>query len=170
MTNSKSSDFGTVILRTANTPIHGDQVGTTDRRSIGGENEPDPQHQVGDRATGRNRGGNGLVLVRERRPFLTATNTFLEDLKPYYLPGTIARLRRDLRTVELDLRALRTSGRVSTTNPQRLTESDVGQLLFYWRTRLSRYGRPLDRTSQRHLFSALGSLLGWSGNAVIDVM
>src|SRR2546422_1706670 len=159
MNNSKT--LRSLLVGTADTLTRGGMAGTTCRQVE--HDRTRAQTPLGDSATERYGGRIGLELVRERRPFLTATNAFLEDLKPYYLTGTIARLRRDLRTVELDLKALRTSGRVSTMNPQRLTEADVGQLLLYWRTRLSRYGRPLDRTSQRHLFTALGSLLGWSG-------
>ncbi len=125
---------------------------------------------LGDGATGRYGGGSGLDLTSGRRPFLAAAKAYLEDVKPYYRESTLQRAARDLRVIDHDLRALRKMGRIPTTNPQRLSELEIGELLLWWKTRPSRNGRTLDPSSQAHLLKVLGNLLGWCGNPVLDMM
>src|SRR6266571_8634934 len=105
-----------------------------------------------------------------RYPFLTAARRYLEDLRPYRLPLTLEQLRRDLRTVERDLRALCLSGEARTMNPAKIEEREVAALLLRWTNRPTRYGTPMDPTSQRHLFVALKGLLAWCGNGVVERM
>ncbi len=125
---------------------------------------------VGKGATGRYGDGSGLDLTSDRTPFLSAAKAYLEDVRPYYRPLTREQMRRDLNTIDRDLRALKREGFIATTNPQRLTEPDVGKLILRWQTRLTRYGKPLDQTTQAHYLNTLGNLLGWCGNPVLDVM
>lgn len=41
---------------------------------------------------------------------------------------------------------------------------------MHWRTRPTRYGKPMDPTSQAHLFRALKGFLDWGGNGAITKM
>ena len=102
-----------------------------------------------------------------RYPFLTTSKAYLSDLKPFRAALTLEQLRRDLRTIEHDLRALYQMREVRTMNPAEFDEATVGALLLRWRTRATKYGTPMDPTSQAHLFRALKGLLAWCGNGVI---
>jgi integrase/recombinase XerD len=105
-----------------------------------------------------------------RDPFLSATRRYLDDLRPYRAALTLEQLRRDLRTTARDLWHLRREGNVANVRPEAMKEEDVGALLLYWRTRPTRYGRPMDPTSQAHLFRALKGFLEWCGNGTISRM
>jgi len=124
---------------------------------------------VGKGATGfRRKRGRRRALPRD--PFLSAARRYLDDLKPYRAPLTLEQLRRDLRTTARDLWHLRREGNVANVRPEAMKEEDVGALLLHWRTRPTRYGRPMDPTSQAHLFRALKGFLEWCGNGAISRM
>ena len=105
-----------------------------------------------------------------RDPFLTAARRYLADLEPYRAPLTLDQSKRDLRVIDRDLWRLRREGKVANVRPDKLQEEDVSALVLCWRTRLTRYGKPMDPTSQAHLFRALKGFLEWNGNGVIARM
>ncbi len=127
----------------------------------------------GDGTNGGRRGWGG----RRRRPrsmgrypFVAAANAYLDILRPHRAPVTWEQLRRDLRTIDADLRELRASRRISTANPASMTVDDLAAVVGFWRTR-PRRGKhatgTLDPTSQRHLYGALKGLLAFHGNAAV---
>lgn len=121
---------------------------------------------VGKGATGFRR-KRGRKRAMPRDPFLSAARRYLDDLRPFRAPLTLEQLRRDLRTIARDLWHLRREGKLANVRPEAINEEDVSALLLYWRTRPTRYGRPMDPTSQAHLFRALKTFLEWSGNGVV---
>src|SRR5207237_6358375 len=140
---------------------------------VDGRNEP-PQPPAGAGAeTPVGKGATGFRRKRGRRralprdSFLSAARRYLDDLKPYRAPLTLEQLRRDLRTIARDLWHLRREGNVANVRPEAMKEEDVGALLLHWRTRPARYGRPMDPTSQAHLFRALSRLHEWRGHGAI---
>ncbi len=168
----KSPVYGTTLKPLHASTVDGGKVG--DNLSPGEEYDPvksawPTRTPTGTRdgATrgrpGRRRGPRSLG----RYPFLTTSKAYLSDLKPFRAALTLEQLRRDLRTIERDLRALHEAREVRTMNPAEFDESVVGALLLRWRTRATKYGTPMDPTSQAHLFRALKGLLDWSGNGVI---
>src|SRR2546428_147112 len=64
---------------------------------------------------GRRRGPRSLG----RYPFLTTSKAYLSDLKPFRAALTLEQLRRDLRTIERDLRALYEAREVRTMSGSR---------------------------------------------------
>jgi integrase/recombinase XerD len=124
----------------------------------------------GDDAVRRRRGRKRKARSVGRYPFLTVSKAYLRDLRPFRAELTLEQLRRDLGTIDRDLQALYAAGEVSAMYPPKLTEADVATLLLRWRTRPSRYGTPMDPTSQAHLFRALRGLLEWCGNGAISRM
>ena len=149
-----------------NSPLRKDRHEPRDPGLAGTNPLGDGDGEVGHRRRGRKRKARSMG----RYPFLTATKAYLNDLRPFRATLTLEQLRRDLRTVERDLHALYEAQEVSTMNPAKLTEAEVGALLLRWKTRPTRYGTPMDPTSQAHLFRALRGLLEWTGNSAIARM
>lgn len=107
-----------------------------------------------------------------RDPFLMAAKAYLEDLRPYWRPLTVEQRRRDLNVIGRDLWTLRKGGKVANVTPTMINEDDIGALLLCWRTRLTRgkgpnRGKPMDPSTQAHLFGVLRKFLQWCGNASI---
>jgi integrase/recombinase XerD len=106
-----------------------------------------------------------------RDPFLTAARCYLDDLRPYWQPLTVEQRRRDLKVIAHDLWTLRKESKIANVRPSVLNEDDIGALLLYWRTRPSRggpnLGKPMDASTQAHLFGVLRKFLRWCGNPVI---
>jgi len=123
----------------------------------------------GDTEIVRRRRGRKRAMPRE--PFLTAARCYLDDLRPYWQPLTVEQRRRDLKVIARDLWTLRKVGKVANVRPSVLNEDDIGALLLYWRTRPSRGGpkpgKPMDPSTQAHLFGILRKFLRWCGNPVI---
>jgi len=112
----------------------------------------------------------GLRTLSDRRPFLTASKAYLEDVKPYYRASTLERTARDLKTLERDLRSLKQQGRVRSLEPKEIGEQAIRELLVYWQARPSRTGTPLDGSTTAHYLNTLGNLLAWCENPVLDLM
>lgn len=107
-----------------------------------------------------------------RDPFREMTRAYLDDLRPYWTALTVEQRRRDLRVIAHDLWTLRKSGRVANVTPTLMNEDDVGALLLHWRTRSTRgrgrnAGKPMDPSTQAHLFGVLRKFLQWCGNPAI---
>jgi integrase len=108
-----------------------------------------------------------------RDPFLTAARSYLNEMRAYWTELTVEQRRRDLAVIASDLWALRKNGKLRNVRPDKISEADVGALLYHWRTRATRGRGPnagrgiLDVNTQRHLFGVLRKFLEWNGNGVI---
>ncbi|MCI4371165.1 MAG: site-specific integrase [Thermoplasmata archaeon] len=108
-----------------------------------------------------------------RFPFAALTNKYLEALSNHRAATTLVQLRRDLRTISLDVKDLFDSGRLTTSNPKAMTVNDIAAIIGFWRIRPKRgpnarfAGGTLDRTSQTHLWRALKGLLEYVGNGAV---
>ncbi len=130
---------------------------------------------LGDQAIGRIRkrrsGRQRMPRSLGRYPFAVASRRYLEALKGHRADVTLEQLRRDVRTIEEDLRALRNAGRLRHANPYKMSVDDLAAVIAYWRTRPRRgkglSGGILDPTSQAHLFRALKGLLEFCGNGAV---
>lgn len=105
-----------------------------------------------------------------RYPFVAEFRTYLEGVKAFYSESTRSRLIRNLGTIQRDLQALRDEGRISTTNPAKLRQEDIAQLILRWQTRPTRNGTRLDTSTQAKYLAELEGLMEWHGNAVLTAM
>ncbi len=97
------------------------------------------------------------------KPSIAAVTAYLKHVEPFYQASSLVRMRRAFRTIIRDTDALHNDGKLSTTNPGKLNENDIGQLLLYWQQRL-------DSATQQKYLSTLNNLLRFIGNPVIDQM
>src|SRR2546425_2087670 len=106
-----------------------------------------------------------------RYPFSALAKDYLGALETHRAALTLEQLRRDLKTIGEDARALFEQGRVTAMNPAKMNVDDIGALLGYWRTRRKRGKGNIDGTlsgtSQVHLYRALKGLLTFCGNGAI---
>jgi len=105
-----------------------------------------------------------------RYPFVTEFRSYLRYARAFYKPSTLERLVRNLRTCQRDLQELHANGRITTTNPRKLTEEDILELLRFWQERPSRRGTPLDPATQAKYLSDLEGLLEFCDNHVLDAL
>lgn len=91
-----------------------------------------------------------------RKAFREAVAAYLSDpmVQAYYKPGTRARILRNLRTVEDDLKNVSEPHGFATA-PNRIGEEHIAQLLLVWE------GRGLDTSTQRKYLQDLDSFLTW---------
>ena len=106
-----------------------------------------------------------------RYPFSALAKDYLSALQDHRAALTVEQLRRDLLTINEDVRTLFAHQKLSTTNPSRMTVDDIGALLGFWRTRRKR-GKgdtdgTLSATSQVHLFRAMKGFLAFCGNGAV---
>ena len=108
-----------------------------------------------------------------RFPFIEEHRSYIMGVRGFYSEGTLTRITRNLNTIHRDLQCLREQGEhgnISTTNPAKLTERDISELLHLWRTRLTRSGKPMLPSTQAKYLSDLEGLLNWHSNGVIEQM
>ena len=143
-------------------------VVTDESRDLPRARETNP---LGDGDTEIVRRRRGRKRAMPRDPFLTAARCYLDDLRPYWQPLTVEQRRRDLNVIGHDLWSLRKQGKVANVTPTMINEDDVGALLLCWRTRPGRsgpgVGKPMDPSTQAHLFGVLRKFLSWCGNPAI---
>jgi integrase len=77
---------------------------------------------------------------------------------------------RGFRTIHNALLELSKEGKVSTTNPRRLTKSDIAAFLEWMRTRRTRQGISLAHATQANYLNYLNGFLRFENNGVIDQM
>lgn len=129
---------------------------------------------IGRRGRTRRRGPKRRVpRTFGRFPFVPLMNKYLEALADHRAMTTLAQLRRDLRTISLDVMELLGAGRLTTANPKTMNVTDIAVIIGYWRVRPKRgpnarfTGGTLDPTSQTHLWRALKGLLEYVGNGAV---
>lgn len=126
---------------------------------------------IGAQSRRRKQGRRRLPRSIGRFPFTVTAGRYLDALRPYRAEITLRQLQWDLATIDEDLRSLRSSGKVTTTNPAKMSVDDLAILIGHWKTRprrgKGREGGRLDPTSQAHLFKALKGLLEFCGNPAI---
>jgi integrase len=79
-------------------------------------------------------------------------------------------MERGFRTIHSALLELRKEGKVSTTNPRRLTKNDIAAFLEWMRTRRTRQGLSLAHATQANYLNYLNGFLRFENNGVIDQM
>ena len=176
--SGNESNPETVIRLPPNVSVAG-QVGTTGRQG----REPDASNTVVGNTHGttgrrerkrRNTTSGKFVRVPNaygRYPFSALALDYLSALRDHRAALTLEQLRRDLLTINEDVRTLFEQRKLSTTNPMNLSVDDIGALLGFWRTRRKR-GKgdtdgTLSATSQVHLFRALKGFLAFCGNGAV---
>ena len=95
------------------------------------------------------------------RPFITAMNALLRETAPYYSASTQAERRRKMRRVHEILESLRAQDLVASTNPEKMTEEDIGQFVGWLKANL-------DATTGSHYLKFLDEVLQSKGNNVIS--
>jgi integrase len=83
---------------------------------------------------------------------------------------TLQTMERGFRTIHGAFLELRKKGRVSTTNPGRLTKDDIAAFLEWMRTRRTRHGDSLAHATQANYMDYLNGFLRFENNWVIDQM
>ena len=94
------------------------------------------------------------------RPFVTACNNLLRETEPYYAESTHAERKRKFRRVGEILTDLKAHGRISTTSPKKLTESDIGEFVRWLKENV-------DATTGAHYLKFLDEILQSVGNNVV---
>lgn len=106
-----------------------------------------------------------------RYPFAVVASNYLHALEDHRARTTLVQLKRDLNTIRTDVEAL--AGRLTTTDPARMSVDDLAVILGHWRVRPKRGPNArftegtLDPTSQTHLWRALKGLLQFAGNGAV---
>lgn len=99
-----------------------------------------------------------------RYPFLTYLDIYITENRPYKAKSTLAQEERTLKRMHKFLQLLKKEGKVSTSNPTKMTMNDVGAFLYYIRN------RGIDNNTQVHYCHYMKNLLNWSGNPVMEKM
>jgi len=66
-----------------------------------------------------------------RYPFLTYLKRYIDDCKHRKSQSTLAQEERTLRRIHAHFAELKEQGRVSSANPEKITEKDIKEFLFY---------------------------------------
>jgi integrase len=98
-----------------------------------------------------------------RKAFAESAAAYLEAIEPYYAKGTRARILRNLRTVEDDLKNIEEPYGLATA-PTRIGEEHIAKLLLVWQ------GRGLNPATQKKYLQDLNGMLTWFGRPVLAQM
>jgi integrase len=79
-------------------------------------------------------------------------------------------MERGFRTIHRALAELKRQGKVSTTNPRKLTRDDIAAFMEWMGTRRTRNGSILAHATQANYIDYLSGLLQFANNGVIDKM
>ncbi|MEW6069547.1 MAG: site-specific integrase [Candidatus Thermoplasmatota archaeon] len=113
-----------------------------------------------ERKRGRKRKGYSMGTY----PFLSAALRYLEDQKPFLAEITVKTRERKFRYLNREFVKLWKAGKLTTTNPKRFTEKDIGAILLWMRE------KGLDPATQETYIDYLTRVLRHCGNAVLDRM
>lgn len=97
-----------------------------------------------------------------RYPFMSAVNEYLAVYKGIYSEGMLSELNRRYPKISRQIRFLYESGRISSTNPSKMTPEDVREYAKYLRA------RGLKPSSVGHDISSLSMLCKYCGNNCVD--
>ena len=95
---------------------------------------------------------------------------YLKAIRSYYAPKTLQTMERGFRTIHEAFLELRTEGKVSTTNPKKLTGDDIAAFTEWMRNRRTRNGISLAHGTQSNYIDYLNGFLRFENNGVIDQM
>lgn len=105
-----------------------------------------------------------------RYPWTHCTQEYLNAVEQYYSPSTLSVTRRALRIIGVALGELKESGRIASTNPKKLSMSDIEAFLAWMKERRTRDGKGLAMATQANYLGYLGNFLRWVENPVMDKM
>lgn len=94
-----------------------------------------------------------------RYPFIPCAQAFLEAIKPYYAASTHRIITRAMRSIGRAFSELRGAGKVSTTNPRKMTQADIEAYLQWMKERKTRNGIGLKPATQANYLAYLAELL-----------
>jgi len=97
-----------------------------------------------------------------RYPFLTYLRQYAEEMRPYKAEATLKQEVRQLRRIHKSFQYLKAQGLVSTTNPQRMKEKDVGAFLLHI--------KHLDINTRAKYTQYLRNLFTFCGNVTLELM
>lgn len=96
-----------------------------------------------------------------RYPFMTVANRLLRDTAGFYAPSTQAERERKFRRIQKALMDLQKAGKISTTNPLKMTERDVCEFVAWCKERL-------DASTSAKYLRFLGEVLQYGGNHAVE--
>jgi integrase len=105
-----------------------------------------------------------------RDPWVPCQQAYLDAIRSYYAVKTLQTMERGLRTIHRAFLELKKDGRVSTTNPRKLTRDDIAAFMEWMRNRRTRQGISLAHGTQSNYMDYLNGFLRFENNGVIDQM
>lgn len=105
-----------------------------------------------------------------RYPWIPCAHAFLEAIKPYYAASTHRTIKRGLRLIGRAFEELKSKGKVSTSNPRKVTQADIEAFLEWMKERKTRNGVGLRSATQANYMGYLAELLIMCENPVMDQM
>jgi integrase len=103
-------------------------------------------------------------------PWVPCQKAYLAAIKSYYGTKTLQTMERGLRTIYRAFRELHEAGKVTTTNPRKMTKEDIAAFMEWMGARKTRKGTSLAHSTQANYMVYLSGLLRFENNAVIDQM
>jgi integrase len=100
-------------------------------------------------------------------PFLSASKEYLKRRTGLLVDSTIKELDRKFRMIDRILSQLKQEGKITTTDPKRISRADVQSFIYWMRTRKP---EPLDPSAQNNYLRYLEMVCTYSGNPVVQVM
>ena len=105
-----------------------------------------------------------------RWPLKTYSKDFLEAIKPYYAASTHRIISSGLKTIGKAFDELRSAGKVSTTNPKKMTQADIEAFLQWMKERKTKNGVGLKSATQANYLAYFAELLLFVENPVMEKM
>jgi integrase len=105
-----------------------------------------------------------------RDPWVPCQQAYLEAISSFYATKTLQTMERGFRTIHRAFLELLKEGKVSTTNPRRMTKDDIAPFMEWMRTRKTRHGTSLAHSTQSNYMNYLNGFLRFENNGVIDQM
>jgi integrase len=95
---------------------------------------------------------------------------YLKAIRSYYAPKTLVTMERGFKTIHKAFLELRKEGKVSTTDPKKLTRDDIAAFMEWMRNRRTRHSISLAHGTQANYLDYLNGFLRFENNGVIDQM
>lgn len=113
------------------------------------------------------RGERSRSLTRGGDSWSQCSRAYIDEIKPFYRPKTLAVMERGLHRIGFVLSELRAAGKVTTTKPKMIKLDDVIAFLVWMKTCPTRQGKGLQASTQLNYFEYLIALLKWTENPVV---
>ena len=118
----------------------------------------------------RKRGRPRKLRSMGRYPWIPCMNAYLDVVRPFYGDKTYSVMQRGLRRIGRAFQELRDSGKVSTTNPNKLQAGDIQAFVEWMNKCPTKTGTGLNPSTQAGYLGYLTNLLRWVENPVLDRM